>query len=120
MPSERRNSAAPGATYSPHTFRRGNAAFSASATLRPARARSKAAEAPAGPPPMTRTSNTAGHEQVAEGRRRLLGQRPARRGRPQVGELATGEAGAHADHRIVAGHVVGADEPHQAGAGKRE
>src|SRR5262245_43516340 len=113
MPSERRNEAAEGAMYSPQTLRRGNAIFSMTATLRPARARSRAAVAPAGPPPITRTSNdaiAACDEEVAEGRRGALGERPAVDQRPGTGKLAIGEAGAHAEHRIVPRHVVRADE----------
>src|SRR5688572_13881301 len=97
---------------SPHTLGRGNAAFSSTATERPARARSRAAVAPAGPPPITTASNdriATRDEEVAERRRGLFNQGPSPIGRPQRAQLLAGEAGAHADHRVVARHVVAAD-----------
>src|SRR5687767_320691 len=123
MPRDCRKDTADGAMYSPQSLRRGKADFSATATERPARARRRAAVAPAGPPPMTRKSNdriAARDEEVAEGRRPLLGQRPAPGDRPAGGELAATEPGAHADHGVVPRHVVAADEAHQAARAERD
>src|SRR5690349_9662837 len=107
------------AMNSPHTFRRGKVLFSATTTSRPARASRAAAVAPAGPAPMMRMSGrTLGNEEMAEGWCAALIERP--RCRPERRELATGEARAHADHRIVARDVVRADEPHQAAAEQGE
>src|SRR5688572_33251376 len=102
---------------SPHTLGRGKAAFSSTATERPARARCSAAVAPAGPPPITATSNdsiAARDKEMGERPREALRQDPAARDDgPHSRELLPAEAGAYADHRVVARDVVAADQPHQ-------
>src|SRR3954470_11371690 len=123
MPRPRSRRAPGAAMYSPQTLRRGKGAFSTTATERPARASSSAASAPAGPPPMTRTSNAGMapcDEEVAEGWGELLGECPALRRRPDARKLAAAEARAHADHRVVARDVVAADDPEQAARAERE
>src|SRR4051812_31439387 len=123
MPSVRKSRAPGAAMYSPHTLRRGKGVFSTTATERPARASSSAASAPAGPPPMTRTSNAGmapGDEEVAEGRRQLFRQRPALARRPDARQLRAAEARAHADHRVMARDVVAADGAEQVACTERE
>src|SRR5205809_2769365 len=115
-PRRSRSDTPAAAMNSPQTLRRGNALFSATTTSRPARASSRPAVAPAGPPPMMRTSGRIApcDEEMAERRRGALGELPAGSARPQARELAAAESGAHAHHRVVARDVVAADEPQQA------
>ena len=63
------------AMNSPHTLRRGKRAFSSTTTEWPARARSSAAVAPAGPPPVMRTSTFMRAEEVSERPRHLSSKR---------------------------------------------
>src|SRR5688572_22266632 len=108
-PSPCKRLTAGAAMNSPQTLRLGTRAFSSTATGRPARARRSAAVAPAGPPPITRTSKrsiAARDEDMAERPGGVLLEPPALGARPELGQLASAKAGAHARLRIVARHGV--------------
>src|SRR4051794_37108853 len=60
--SRSRIASAPGLTVSPHSLLRGNVARSTMQTRAPARAATRPAIAPAGPPPTTSTSGAANDE----------------------------------------------------------
>src|SRR5207253_2006303 len=92
---------------SPQTLRRGNSAFSTSATRQPSCANSRAAAAPAGPAPITTASSRmTRREEMGEGKDAALFDQPT--GWPQCRQFAAVEARAHAGDRVMAGHVIGA------------
>src|SRR5690606_34716421 len=102
-PRRARSASPEAAMNSPQTLRRGKRAFSSTITRHPARARRSAAQAPAGPPPMTSASarRDAGDEDMAEEAGLALLQPPPLAARPGARELAADEARAHARHGIV-------------------
>src|SRR6185503_21239442 len=72
---------------SPQTLRRGNVAFSTSATCQPATAINRAAAEPAGPAPITTASwSMAGDEQMGEGKDAAHFDLPACTLRPERGQ----------------------------------
>src|SRR6185437_2135049 len=99
---------------SPQTLRRGNVAFSTSATCQPATAINRAAAEPAGPAPITTTSwSMAGDEQVGEGKDAALLDFPCRALRPERRQLPPRKSRAHAGERVMAADIVGAQHEDQ-------
>src|SRR3954471_7196777 len=106
---------------SPQTLRRGNSAFSTSATPQPACARRRAAAAPPGPAPMTRTScSMARRQEMGERKDAALVQRPAAAPGPKGRQVPPMKSRAHAGQGVVAGDVIGAQRKHQPRAQNRE
>src|SRR6266700_2064841 len=105
-------------TYSPHTLRLGNPAFSMTAAFQPARPNISPAEAPAGPPPIIIASKSSvipgnspdvespRHKTVTEQARLGFLQLPFSVYRPHGREFVAHETGSHAGHRVVPGHAV--------------
>src|SRR3954470_18170937 len=99
---------------SPQTLRRGNSAFSTSATCQPASASSRAAAEPAGPAPITTASwSMAGDELMGKRKDAAFVGFPFRALGPERRQVLSRKSGAHAGKRIVAADVVGAQHKNQ-------
>src|SRR5262245_29856716 len=119
-----------GVSPSPHPFPRGNRAFSSTSTSRPAWARRKAADEPAGPAPTTMTSAvSAGRSRVpgAEACQVMSGSYPLPRPSPEAGKVIAGrpaslyrrglEQDAQLRHRGRGRTVIAAVDPDPARGG---
>src|SRR5450631_4411400 len=132
-PSSRSNGQLVAETNSPHTFRRGNGFFSATATLHPAFASRIAAVAPAGPPPTISASYSVSfsifiatlvsspaascrQKAVAEQTSRVFVDLPGVRLGPRGRQLRIAKPGAHAQYCIVARDRIASEQADEVAA----